>query len=129
MRATQILTLGLFGAASFAASAGELGPTSRASVSISIRVPPHVMIKAAGADLSPASPLCVTSNGFHHYHLALLDADGAPRNPVPTAWSNAAMSGAEGGCGSFGTELVPGGSVPENAAGAQTPVTLLIVPD
>jgi hypothetical protein len=130
MRATQILTLGLLGAASCAASAGELGATSRGAVSISITVPPHVTIKPAGAHAPEANALCVMSNGFDHYHLVLLEAGGSRHQSIiPSAGSKVLTSGARGGCRSIGTDLMPDASLAEDAASRRIAVTFLIVPD
>lgn len=132
MRATQILILALLGVPTTAASAGELGATSRGSVSITITVPPHLRVEAASDRSSSANALCITGNGFDHYHVALLETDGRPgKIAIPSALSKALRPG-EAYCGSILTKLVPvGDSLADHAADrpGPGPLMLLIVPD
>ena len=63
-------------AAPAAARAGEIGATSRSTVSISITIPPHVIVNpvtaATGQTSRASTGLCVETNGFSQYHLALV---------------------------------------------------------
>lgn len=68
--------------ASTAAAAGNMGPTSRATISISIVIPPHLEIAPAtsldaDARSDAARKLCLETNGLHHYHLTLVAGSSA----------------------------------------------------
>jgi len=68
--------------ASTSAAAGAMGPTSRATISISIVIPPHVVIAPAtplNADSrsDAGRKLCVETNGLNHYHLTLVNGSSA----------------------------------------------------
>jgi hypothetical protein len=132
MRVTQFLTLALLGAASSVASAGELGPTSRETISISITIPPHVMVKPAksGTDGAvSAGAWCVSSNGVAHYHVALLSHDGTQVGTMPSGLPLPRQAG----CGPAARELVPVSVQFSNAADGKElpgePAMLLIVPE
>ena len=136
MRAIQILILGIFAAASGAASAGELGATSRGTVSISITVPPHLVLAVSSDREASSNALCVSSNAPDHYHIARLSADGtALQSLVLGARSPTRQSGAKEACGPIEEELTRAsdsfkGDAADRQPGANSrPVTLLIVPD
>ena len=130
MRATQIMTIGLFGAFPWAAYAGELG-TSRGSVSISVTVPPHVTattVSPVSQDRPIRSKLCVATNGLREYHLMLVDAASPQGRSIPKPVRGGSMEaicrGSETGYQIFGKE--PSAQSEHNAA---LSLTLLVVPD
>lgn len=109
------------------ASAADMGPVSRETVSISITVAPHVIVTPAAGTFqaSSAGPtLCVGTNGFSQYHLALI-RHSAGAEDEELLQSGGGRSGA----------ACPGASpvMPQMLAGLETsspgPVTLLIIPD
>jgi hypothetical protein len=102
------------------ASAGELGPTSRDAVSISITIPPHVRVsRSAAADSPGAQALCVVGSGLGDYRVRILDASGSPGGPDVDP-------GGPSGCG-VGAAAAAARTVPADLAAG--PVTILIVPD
>ena len=126
----QISVLALLSviAPSTSASAAQMGPLSRGTVSISVTVPPHVIVTSAPArfDASSAAPtLCVGTNGFSQYHLAMIrHSDRAEDEEIL----------GKGG-GQPGGSICPGAipvvphmltDLEPSSAGA---VTLLIIPD
>lgn len=116
-RARYALALGWLLAPLAGAAAGDLGPTSRGAVSISITVPAHMRVgPPAGPGPSNPHALCLVGAGLGDYRVRLLDSAGSP----------------------LGGDLVPGGpsgcaaAAIAKAAAARAeagPVTLLIVPD
>ena len=131
MRATQIMTIGLFGAFPWAAYAGELG-TSRGSVSISITVPPHVSattLSTVSQDPPISSKLCVATNGLREYHLMLVDAaspQGRPiSEPLRGGSTDAICKGLGIGYQIFGDER----AAPSEMRSAVPSLTLLVAPD
>lgn len=85
------------------ATAGELGPSSRASVGISITIPPHVSLnpgREINGQINPAEGICVQANGLNNYRLTMLDAGGsleavnvAVRSNITSAIGNEAVCG------------------------------------
>jgi len=66
---------------SMAAAAGTMGATSRATVSISIVIPPHIVVAQAkppvdGSSSNGQPGLCVATNGLRRYHLTLVTGSG-----------------------------------------------------
>lgn len=109
------------------AYAAQMGPLSRASVSISVTVPPHIMVTPAAASLNASSAvptLCVGTNGFSQYHLAMIRHSGATEEDEVL----------EGG-GRTGGSLCPGAipvvpqAVAEMEPSSPGTLTLLIIPD
>jgi hypothetical protein len=71
-----IAALGLLGTGS-QATAGTRGSISRGMVSISITIAPHIQIRPAaetGTNASDAAGLCLQTNGFHNFHVAVIRA-------------------------------------------------------
>ncbi|HET8720776.1 MAG TPA: hypothetical protein VFM24_02030 [Nitrospira sp.] len=72
----------LIGCANIGASAyaGELGPRSRDTISISVTIPPHVTVAPAAevsAEGSTApNALCIGAAGLRDYRLAIVDPAG-----------------------------------------------------
>jgi hypothetical protein len=112
-----------------------MGATSRGTISIRITIPPHVMVEPAhgeGAsdEAVSARGLCVRSNGFTPYHLAILSPSGTLES-IPTH-----QAASEPNPGSFCASANgdrPTGQLPDTfvrAAGSQGQGgTLLIVAD
>jgi hypothetical protein len=129
-----VLTLLACLGTSSVAIAGELGSTSRGTVSISITIPPHVTATAASADGGEGKGgLCLRSNGFKSYHVALLDGAEPLRSSIsfsddPTAPGSKQLPCAASGVAREASRLIVGR---ESAArtSVDRPLTLLIVPD
>jgi len=107
------------------ARAGDLGPTSRESVAISITVPPHFTVQAASATTtSGLVPLCIGANAVQGYGIVIYDTEGRQIEPVAATWIPAVAG--RGCIGSSGnrprTKAV---ELPE----PQGALTLLIVPN
>lgn len=112
---------------SSAAAAGEFGPTSRGTVSISITIPPHVVISSAPttANSGNTEGLCVRANGIGSYHVVLVPSAASP--PVELqANPDADWCGA--GAAAASSELLRDGSA-VRARLFSRPVTLLVTPD
>ena len=102
------------------AAAGELGPVSRGTVSISITIPPHVRVsRPAGATLSDSHGLCLGGTGLGDYRVRVLDSAGSQLGQD-------ALPGRSGGCAGPGATAIVNAAASPAEAG---PVTLLIVPD
>lgn len=132
MRSTQIITIGLFGTLSWAASAGELGPTSRGTVAISITVPPHISATSnTSVSQDPRlilSNLCVATNGLRNFHLMVVDPAGEERT-IPNPPRGAPMEGICRGSG-LGFQVVDDEvRAAREIPSASLPLTLLVVPD
>jgi hypothetical protein len=122
-------------ASAAAARAGELGPTSRDSVSISITIAPHVAVSRAPQGTDIASPddagFCVETNGMHDYHVAVLGAAGPARQQA--AISRSLPAGGRMSCGGAGSVsfagIDPSDGDPRTSDHSSQAVTLLITPD
>ena len=133
MRVTQILTVALLGAASSMASAGELGPTSRGTISISITIPPHVMVKPVSLvnqdHPSSLSDLCVATNGLQDFHLMVVDSASGQERAIPSPVQVAPGQGSCRGPG-LGFQIVDEWPLTaKKMPDAASPLTLLVVPD
>jgi hypothetical protein len=111
--------IGLLAAPLTGAAAGELGPTSRGTVSISITIPPHLSVLPSGrSDRDRPPGLCMAANGTREYRVAIVGPSEFPgREDILPARS--------GECAAA-TAAALAGTARTAAAG---PVTLLIVPD
>lgn len=117
------------------ARAGELGPTSRATVAISITIAPHVAVKPASVSdpSATATGLCIATNGLKSFRVEV--ASSSSNDAVVPAPAPLLLNGAEldGGCGA--TEFYsrfPQVSMAQlglGAANPNSPVTLLVAPD
>lgn len=109
------------------ASAAQMGPTSRDSLSISVTVPPHITVSPAAAkfDASSAAPkLCVGTNGFSQYHLVMLRHSGA------TEQEEKLKAGEPGGLSACpGAIAVAPRMLADTGLSSPGALTLLIVPD
>lgn len=108
------------------ASAGELGPTSRGTVSISITIAPHVEIGPSRAAASSGDGFCLRPTGIRSFHLTVVPsgASSPATVPVPLSADGGALCAAAGAA----RRLLTGAS----AAAASAPsgaVTLLVTPD
>lgn len=117
------------------ASAGELAARSRGSVSISITIPPHLVIKPAMLVAGPASAnetqgFCIKTNGFDNFHLVVL---GSASEPSPPPRPVAVTQIAKDSCARLPAEtLTTGEGAWPVAAGSPRevhPLTILVVPD
>lgn len=112
------------------ARAGEMGPTSRGSVSISITIPPHIVTgqAAVGADprtgLSAANGLCIAAGGEHVYRVALL---GAGQEPTATVEPSQILDLAK--CAATGRSQAAAPDAGEPARAGTGPIALLVIPD
>lgn len=116
-------------AVSTAAAASNIGPTARATISISIVIPPHFAITEAGPPQAIASSngplrLCIESNGVRRYHLTLVSGsraieDGQRLRTLASATCPFLNAADETGAAYLD---------PPNQS-SQEPLTLLIVPD
>lgn len=75
--ASKLILLAVMPLVSSGAAAGELGATSRASVAISVTIPPRLSVRAMhSAQLSetesPSRQFCVLSKGIETYSVTLL---------------------------------------------------------
>jgi hypothetical protein len=112
------LALGWLLAPIASASAGELGPISRASVSLSITVPPHVSIRPSSERQGKESmQLCIGATGLRYYRVAALDLESVRSTEVRPSSSASCVPAA----------ITAPADGPDSARGG--PVTLLIVPD
>lgn len=132
MRVTQILTVALLAASSMA-SAGELGPTSRGTISISITIPPHVMVKPVSLvnqdHRSSLSDLCVATNGLQDFHLMVVDSVSGQERAIPSPVQVAPGQGSCRGPG-LGSQIVDERPLTaRQMPDAAPPLTLLVVPD
>ena len=111
-----------------AAQGNELGATSRATLSISITVPPHLRVSQAPAktgDLSPGTrQLCIATNGFSAFRVAVLGAGEAVQNGVTSQPTRP-----------LGCDVLNSGTgetilrLQSASAPAAAPMTLIIIPD
>jgi hypothetical protein len=102
------------------AGAGEPGPTSSGTLSISITIPPHFRTRIGsspqpGRDSAGETGICLATQAALSYHVALV-ASGGP-GPAP----DRGIAASAGHC-----LLVPAGPDRGTASG---PVLLLVVPD
>lgn len=101
---------------------GELGPTSRGSVTIRVTVPQHVevaSVAAAGSLSGTHSGLCLVSNGTAaRYRVSVVTATG-PRNLVTLIGPS---------CGEASPAL-PLDVGADSARASGQPVTLLVAPE
>jgi hypothetical protein len=120
IRARYALALAWLLAPSAPAAAGDLGPTSRGTVSISITIPPHVRVsRPAGSAPSDLRGLCVDGIGLGEYRVRILNAAGSQLGQDM-------LPGRLGGCASLGATAIANAAVGPAESG---PMTLLIVPD
>jgi hypothetical protein len=118
------------------ASAGELAARSRGSVSISITIPAHLVLKPAMPVADPGSGkaaqgFCIQANGLENFHLVVLGS-GVEQAPLPRA--SGVRPIAQESCA--GLKAEPGRAGHETAlpvaAGGPSgayPLTILVVPD
>lgn len=128
-RLDLLLFLSALGALPAAACAGELGPTSRGSVAISITIPPHVVVTpAARTDPTGAeAPLCISGAGLARYRVERVQSDPSA-NPGPPQMLPVGAEAFPSACGANAHALA--GLAPAiGESGSATPLTLLIVPD
>lgn len=111
------------------AAAGEMGAISRGTVSISVIIPPHVMVRPAGdtgykGTSSARGALCVETNGVRQYHLALLPQSGSSEDQeaLPAAADSPA-------CPSASAVLPHNIDAQASGVSEGQPLTLLVVPD
>jgi hypothetical protein len=122
------LAVALLGGLGASATAGELGATSRGTVSISITVPPHVTIEAASLrneERSAPDAFCIASNGVTRFHVEVARPAGAKGDAFASAvsWPMCGGSGPQDQVTANAAELNQSG------AGAREDVTLLVVPE
>jgi hypothetical protein len=99
-----------------AAAAGELGPTSRGTVAISVTIPPHVSVRpsdAGGANQAPR--LCMAANVTGEYRLAIAGPSDLPVRGFLPARSGECLAPTAAALGRGADSAAPG------------PITLLIV--
>lgn len=119
-----LLVLPTLAAMPATAQAGDLGATSRGTVSISITIPPRVQVAAAVApDARPDSPLCVSSTGLGRYRIQMIQSG----NNVGAGRPNDILIGSARSAASCGAaaHAIAGPARPDMS----NPLTLLIVPD
>jgi hypothetical protein len=119
------------------------GATSRGTVSISITVPPHVLVsRLAGPDGGAVSEagdsLCVAAVGYSNYHVALVPSregatglpdKGAARMSSEVAGESSCLAGLAGQASEPGLILYLRHPATQPLAGSADALTLLIVPD
>jgi hypothetical protein len=130
--ASKWLVLVAAGAGSAGAGAADIGPTARGTVSISVTIAPHVAIAPAAARVGAAAAggaLCVESNGFTHFHVALVRQSGA--GPQFHEVLHPAPDRAKASDCSSGSALLPplGAATAGDQVSSGQPLRLLIVPD
>lgn len=110
-----------------------MGPTSRATVSISVTIAPHFAVNAARSAALTALPgapgLCIETNGFAQFHLMLVRHSSGAGEREEALQSDASAAG-QSACGS-GNALIPplaARAVEEEASPAE-PLTVVVVPD
>jgi hypothetical protein len=102
------------------AAAGDLGPVSRGTVSISVTIPPHVRVSGSvGAVPSDLHALCLGGTGLGDYRVRVLDSAGSQLGQDM-------LPGLSGGCAGPGATAIANAAAGPPQSG---PVTLLIVPD
>lgn len=109
------------------ASAAQMGPTSRDSVSISVTVPPHIIVAPAVAKLdgsSGAPKLCVGTNGFSQYHLVVVRHSGATEQEEALRAGESSEVSACPGAVAVAPRMIADSELSSRGA-----LTLLIVPD
>lgn len=118
------------------ASAGELAARSRGSVSISITVPPHLVLKPAMPVADPrsgkeAQGFCIKANGLDNFHLVVLGSASMqsplprPAASMPIAMSNCAALPAE----ALRTKQDVALPVATGGPSESHPLTIIVVPD
>jgi hypothetical protein len=117
-RARYALAIGWLVAPLAGAAAGEPGPISKGTVSISITIPPHVLVRAS-AEGDPADLPDPCIGGLRDYRLAILDPAGSPRE-------GAIPPGRPGECLSLSAAALASHVAD---SGAHGPLTLLIIPN
>jgi hypothetical protein len=130
--ASKWLVLVAAGAVSAGAGAADMGPTGRGTVSISVTIAPHVAIAPAAALAGAAAKgraLCVESNGFTQFHVALVRQAGA--GPQFHEVLHPDPDRAEASDCSSGSALLPpvAAVTAEEQVSRGEPLRLLIVPD
>ncbi len=125
--AIQLLIVAALSGLPPAASAGELAASSRASISISITIPPHLVVNRV-APAEGAGPrnegqgFCIAANGLANFHLVVLgSARAAQPAATPIASSNCGMSSPE--------EWKVAGPLAGVDQHQPQPLTILVVPD
>lgn len=128
-RLDVLLFLSALGALPAAACAGQLGPTSRGAVAISITIPPHVVVtSAAPTDSAGAeTPFCISGAGLARYRVERIASDASAK-PGPPRMLPVPAGALPVGCGAAGFGLA-GLASAIGETGSAAPLTLLIVPD
>ena len=126
----------VFNATSISARAGEPAPISRSSISITITVPPHIVLSRADSVTDSAldarvEDFCIGASGLASYHVALAPSHGGLA-PVGLRTHSGQQAGDPQLCG---RDPGPGSVLHLDKAMVQAitdsagPATLLIIPD
>lgn len=135
-RAAFFLTFFVGAAIASSARAGEFGPTSRQTISISITIPPDVRVRPARQDTDdPIDGLCLATKRLPRYRIAFVD----PKAPsgwdyaVPTTHLDRTSASPTCTPGQKAIDLtdLAGALIHAHQGGGSLaePLTLLIIPD
>ena len=130
-RPALILVTAALAAVSATTHAGELGRTSRGTVSISVIIPPHVLVRSG----VPGAWLCVTATGLSGFSARVIGNAVVPGAREIDRADDRRGGGSRGdgrcGAGAKATPIAGASAAVALAArdGDQGPPTLLIVPE
>jgi hypothetical protein len=120
------------------AGAGEFGPTSRATISISITIPPDVRIRPARQDTDDPNPtdgLCLATERLPRYRIAFVDPKSPRERNYAVSPTHLDKNSASPTCklGQTAIDLTHAAGAliqPRQDGGSLAePLTLLIIPD
>ena len=126
----------VLGAALISAPASAVGPTSRSTISITITVPPHIVLSRADSVTDSAldarvEDFCIGASGLASYHVALAPSHGGLA-PVGLRTHSGQQAGDPQLCGRDpgpGSVLHLDKAMVQTITGSAGPATLLIIPD